>query len=79
MTWFLYDLFGKSLVIGVRGVHENGKDFDYYWIPTTELLPYIEKLKKIIKEEIKIEKRDIKRYIEFANSGSAKYFIKKWC
>jgi hypothetical protein len=75
----LYDLFGKSLVSGVRGVHENGKDFVDYWKPTIGLLSYVEELKKVIQEEIKIEKRDIKRYMEFANSGSAKYFIKKWC
>jgi len=69
----LYDLFGKSLVSGVRGVHENGKDFVYYWKPTIGLLSYVEELKKVIQEEIKIEKEDRKRYIEFSNSGSAKY------
>ena len=73
MTRILYDLFGKSLVSGATGVHENGKDFDFYWKPTTRLLSYVEKLKKIIKEEIKIEKEDMKRYIEFSNSGSAKF------
>ena len=69
----LYDLFGKSLVSGVRGVHENGKDFVYYWKPTIGLLSYVEELKKVIQEEIKIEKEDMKRYIEFSNSGSAKF------
>ena len=73
MTTILYDLFGKSLVVGVRGLDENGKDFDYYWIPTTELLPYIDKLKKIIQKEIAIENEDIERFIEFSDSGSAKF------
>jgi len=69
----LYDLFGKSLIMGERGIAQDNEWFVYYWTPECELLSYVDKLVGLIAEEKKIEDEKIENWRDFIDSGDNKF------
>ena len=67
----VYELFGKSLVIGVRGIENNG--FTYYWTAELKLIHYAEELEALIQDEMKNEAKKLKILEEFNDSGINKF------
>ena len=69
----VYELFGKSLVIGVRGIENEANWFTYYWTAELKLIQYVEELEALIQDEMKNEAKKLKILEEFNDSGMNKF------
>ena len=69
----VYELFGKSLVIGVREIENQTNWFTYYWTAKLNLIHYAKELEALIQDEMKNEDKKLKILEEFNDSDMNKF------